>query len=498
MASYSMGRSFFLCVLVFVIFSLAVAGQKNKTDQQTPAQAKSTALQLEPCRLANMTEEVKCGKLEVFENRETKSGRKISISVVVLPALTDKPAADPVFFLAGGPGQSIISVMPAARKDLLSKIRKERAVVLVDQRGTGASNPLNCTLYGDVKNMSVFFGDPFPADTLRACRENLEKVADLTQYTTTIAMDDLDDVRAALGYDKINIHGGSYGTTAALVYLRSHGNHVRTVTLESVAPVDWKNPLPVPKALQHAMDRLFSDCAADEKCNAAYPRLQSEYKEILARLAKAPVTTDATNPLTQVRQQVTIDRNAFVGLMRVMLYDPSVATYLPIVIHLAYLGNFESFARVAYLYSRALEDQLARGLYLSVSCAEGTQFITEADIARETAQTDLGDVSIRRVMKACQDWPKAKVSASFLEPVKSNVPVLIISGDLDPVTQPYVATAAAKYLSNSRQIIIKNASHTPATDCTFNLESEFISKGTAKDLDASCVDQIKRPPFYVP
>src|SRR5262249_6450781 len=104
----------------------------------------------------------------------------------------------------------------------------------------------------------------------------------------------------------------------------------------------------------------------------------------------------------------------------------------------------------------------------------------------------------RRVIKACQDWPKAKLPAAYIDPVKSDVPILIISGDLDPVTAPEVATAAAKNLTNSRQIIVRNGGHTPGTDCTFNLISEFISKGSAKGLDAACVDSIKRPPFYVP
>ena len=459
---------------------------------------KATMLELETCRIPNLTEDVKCGKFEVYEDRTAKTGRKIKLNVVVLPALTDKPAPDPVFFIAGGPGQSIVSVMPLARKDLLAKLRRERAVVLVDQRGTGGSNPLPCSLYGDIADMRNFFGDPFTPEILRGCRESLEKVANLTQYTTTIAMDDLDDVRAALGYDKINVHGGSYGTAAAFVYLRNHGEHVRTVTLESVAPVDFKNPLPIAKALQHSIDRMFADCAADEKCNAAYPGLQSEYKEILVRLAKGPVTADATNPVTNVKQQVTVNRIAFAGLMRLMLYDPSVSIYLPVVIHQAYVGNFESFIRVAYIYSRSLEDQIARGMNLSVNCAESVAFITEADIARETAGTDTGDSAVRRMIKACQEWPKAKVPASFIEPVRSNAPVLIISGELDPVTQPELATAAAKYLPNSRQITIHYAGHTPSNECVYNLVSEFISKGAAKGLDASCVEAIKRPPFYIP
>jgi len=461
-------------------------------------QSKSVTLQLTPCHIPNVQEELKCGKFEVFEDRESKTGRKIALNILFLPALTDKPAPDPVFFMAGGPGQSIVAVMPTARKDLLAKIRRERDVVLVDQRGTGDSNPLNCILYADKNDMPKFFGDSYPPDIVHACRERLEKIADLTKYTTDIAMDDLDDVRAALGYDKINVHGGSYGTTAASVYLRRHGDHVRTVTLESVAPVNFKSPLPVPKALQHAMDRLFADCAAESKCNAAYPDLKTENQKVLAHLAKEPMTLDMVNPVTKVNQRVTITRDVFVDLMRPMIYAPETAIIVPIIIHAAYLGDYGPFVRAAYLYSRNLEDQIARGLHLSIICAESVPFITEADIARETANTDSGDSRVRSVIKACQDWPKAKVTPSFLEPVNSNVPVLIISGELDPVTEPSLATEMAKFLPNGRQILIHYGGHTPGNECTYNLVSEFISKGSAKGLDASCVDSIKRPAFYVP
>jgi len=247
-----------------------------------------------------------------------------------------------------------------------------------------------------------------------------------------------------------------------------------------------------------ATEAIIADCAADAKCNGAYADLKSEYQKVLDHLAKGPMTLDVANPVTKATQQVTVTRVNFVDLMRPMIYSPETAIYVPIIIHAAFLGDYGPFARLAYLYSRALEDQLARGLWMSINCAESVQFMTEAEIVSETANTDSGDSRIRSVIKACQEWPTAKVSASFLEPVKSNVPVLIISGELDPVTQPYIATEAAKYLPNSRQILIHYGGHTPGSECTFNLTSEFISKGTAKGLDASCVDSIKRPPFYVP
>src|SRR5215813_15147924 len=175
---------------------------------QTPSEASSPRkLQLEPCRLPVSSEDVRCGRYEVYENRQSKTGRKISLRVVVAPALANKPAPDPIFYFAGGPGGSAVDTLQRAGKVYLANLRKERDLVFVDQRGTGGSNPLACNLHGDANDVKSYFGPLFSPDTVRECRSQLEKVADLTLYSTATAMEDIDQVRAALGYDKINLYG---------------------------------------------------------------------------------------------------------------------------------------------------------------------------------------------------------------------------------------------------------------------------------------------------
>ncbi|HXQ96797.1 MAG TPA: alpha/beta fold hydrolase, partial [Candidatus Limnocylindrales bacterium] len=232
--------------------------------QSAPPQTQDTpAIRLGPCAHPGIYPDARCGILNVFENRSARTGRQISLNVAVLPALGSDSKPDPVFILVGGPGQGAADVyLAGARKDQVASIRAHREVVLVDQRGTGGSHALPCVLYPREAGMQAIFGDLFPADIVRACRDSLSKDADLTQYTTSIAMDDLDDVRAALGYDRINVQGGSYGTRAALVYMRQHPEHVRAVVLEGVAPTDYKLPLPVARAVDHALDRLIEDCVA--------------------------------------------------------------------------------------------------------------------------------------------------------------------------------------------------------------------------------------------
>ncbi|HEU4796969.1 MAG TPA: alpha/beta fold hydrolase, partial [Pyrinomonadaceae bacterium] len=198
------------------------------------------SLALKPCEIRG-AKDAKCGTLEVFENRASRKGRKIPLNILVLPATGQTRGPDPLFYFVGGPGSAATEDAPGIAQ-ILAGVRQHRDLVFVDQRGTGKSNPLNCDLF-DLADPQSFFGAFLPLEAVRKCRQQLEPKADLTLYTTNIAMDDIDDVRAALGYDQINLMGGSYGTRAALVYLRRHPKHVRAVVLHGVSPTNQFMPL---------------------------------------------------------------------------------------------------------------------------------------------------------------------------------------------------------------------------------------------------------------
>lgn len=483
----------------FILCSLFITLVSQVTSAQTSSNAALPKLQLEPCGNPKLEESARCGKYEVFEDRAARSGRKITLNVMVLPATGDRSAPDPLFFLAGGPGQSAVAIATAGGKKFMSEVRRERDIVLVDQRGTGGSHPLNCTLNNGPSDLrSYFFEELFPADRLRACRAELEKDANLALYTTQIAMDDLDEVREALGYQRINLYGGSYGTNAAFVFLRQHPDRVRSVVVSGVAPVDYKLPLAWSKGVQHAMDRLIADCEAEPACHKAVPKLREDFAAVLARLDKGPVSFELPNPVTNQAQTVKLSRATFNELLRGLLYSPDFASVLPLVINAAAHGEFELFGGTVLEFSKAYKGpagQLATGMSLSVICAEHVPFIKEADIAREISGSFYGDQRIRAQIKACESWPRGKASPSFIEPVKSDAPVLLISGDLDPVAPPWLAAAAAKLLPNSLHIIAHNASHFSGSDCVDGITSKFIAQGSARGIDASCVEQIKRPPF---
>jgi pimeloyl-ACP methyl ester carboxylesterase len=449
------------------------------------------SIALEPCRTSDGNTEGLCGKYEVFENRQSRTGRKIALNIMVLPAVSDKPAPDPWFALAGGPGQSAVEAYPLAGST--TKVRQQRDVVLVDQRGTGKSNSLPCELR-DPKIAQEMIGESIVPEKVRACRAELEKKADLTQYTTSISADDLDDVRQAMGYDKINLFGGSYGTLAALVYLRMHGDHVRTITLEGVASPQYRIPVAFSQTTQHSIDQLIARCAADDACHKDFPDLKKEFQAIVDRLEKTPAHFDVDNGAAGT-QPVTLTRGMFVAALRPLLYIPGIVSEFPYMIHLAYQDDWSIYGASVLLVRNAIDKQIDRGMSLSVICAEDIPGTTEAMIRRETAGTYLGDFQVRLYQKGCNQWVRGAIPSDFHAPIRSAVPALLISGALDPATPPEASAQAAKDLSNSRVVVVKEGTHGTGSPCIDGLISQFVAQGSAAAVDASCADQIHLPPF---
>jgi pimeloyl-ACP methyl ester carboxylesterase len=448
------------------------------------------AIQLERCRLPRSSESVLCGSLTVFEDRVSRTGRRIGLNILVLPAFAAKAAADPVFVIAGGPGVGAASAQTDETAKTLWMIRRERDIVFVDQRGTGKSHSLSCR-FGDSAAMQSHFNELFPLDDVRACREKLQHAADLRLYTTPIAMDDLDDVRAALGYQRINLYAVSYGSQAALQYLRQYPARVRSLAIAGVEIPAAKKPLLFARAAQEAMTRLIEDCAADAACHEAFPGLPAEFETVLAAFQGGPVIFEVLNPSTKGSEKISMTRDVFVERLRLMLYDLESASRVPLVIHHAAQGDWVPFVAA----TRGGVTASVPAMYLTITCSETVSQITEEDLVRESRDTFVGEYRTRRHMQACQEWPRSDVPASFYDPVASDVPVLMLSGELDPATPPHFAATAARSLPNSRQILIPIAAHAYWYPCMQRLVAAFISRGSARDLDVACVQQLARPPF---
>ena len=428
----------------------------------------------------------------MYENRETRQGRTIDLRIVVLPALGNDAQPDPVFFLAGGPGQGAAQLARGIR-EFFRRLQTERDIVLVDQRGTGKSAPLNCPNNTDSLNL-INESDDAALARLKTCMAGFD--ADLRMYTTSIAMDDLDEVRAHLGYDHINLYGGSYGTRAALVYLRQHEPHVRAVVLDGVAPTDMRLPLFFARDAQRALDRLFADCEADQTCRTLYPDLAARTRRLFERLDKAPVRVRLTHPRTGESGEVTIN-TAFVGnVVFGALYAPMMSSLVPELLKRAEADDYQGLLALALLNEPA-GDNMAIGMQLSVICAEDYPRITPADQARASEGTVFGAELLTARMKACEFWPKGTVAPAYYEPIRSEVPVLLLSGDLDPVTPPTWAEKVRPHLPNSRHYIVPGTGHgVLTTGCGTRLVRDFIER-PLDGLDDACVGTMTRPPFFM-
>jgi pimeloyl-ACP methyl ester carboxylesterase len=475
--------------LAGLLVVLAAAACATPASPPRETQPRPT-IQLERCRLPRSSESVLCGSLTVFEDRVSRTGRRIGLNILVLPAFAAKAAADPVFVIAGGPGVGAASAQTSETTKTLWMIRRERDIVFVDQRGTGKSHSLSCR-FGDSAAMQSHFNELFPLDDVRTCREKLQHAADLRLYTTPVAMDDLDDVRAALGYERINLYAVSYGSQAALQYLRQYPARVRSLAVAGVEIPAAKKPLLFARAAQGAMTTLIEDCAADAACHEAFPGLPAEFTTVLARLQGGPVTFEVLNPTTKGPEKIRMTRDVFVERLRLMLYDLESASRIPLVIHHAVQGDWAPFVAA----TRGGVTASVPAMYLTITCSETVSQITEEDLVRETRDTFVGEYRTRRHMQACQEWPRSDVPASFYDPVVSDVPVLMLSGELDPATPPHFAATAARSLSNGRQVLMRNAAHAYWYPCMQRLVAEFIAKGSARELDVTCAQQLARPPF---
>jgi pimeloyl-ACP methyl ester carboxylesterase len=435
----------------------------------------------------------RCGRLQVWENRKSRSGRRIPLNVVVAPA-SGPERPDPVFVISGGPGQSATRDVARVAEELKAE-RAHRDLVFVDQRGTGGSNALPCVPFGE-DDWRLYFGSPEPAQ-IRACRDRLARGADLARYTTDEAVEDLEQVRQVLGYERINLDAGSYGTRVALVYMQRYPERVRTAVLKGLNAPSLRIPLPFARAGQDALDHLFAECAADADCARAFPRLREEFAAVLERLERAPAKLTITNPATGKPLAVEIDRSAFTARVHLLLFASALARRIPLLVHQAHEGDWLGFAELAAAFGKAIVDQIDFGMQLSVLCAEDLPFIGDAELSRETRGTFLGPHRVRSAKRFCREWPRGKAAPDVRRPVRSQVPTLLVSGAFDPATPPRFAEEVASGLRHARHVVFQG-SHLDGQACTSAMAAAVVEAGSLDGLDTSCSGQVGRPPFALP
>jgi pimeloyl-ACP methyl ester carboxylesterase len=485
--TFSVTRLFVMSTLSVMALSTAMAG-----DLQNPGKQPG-GIVLSPCHVPDFEQAARCGVLDVSENPAKPNGRRLSISVAVIPALAQPALADPIVVLMGGPGEDAI---PAAGllAEQFAALRQDRDILLVDQRGTGQSGALPCAVYSP-KDPAISLRDLFPPEAVKRCVQRLRAHADLTQYTYDRFASDLEQVRRTLGYGGLNLFAGSYGTRAAQVYIRAYPQSVRTVYLGSVVPLDAANPLPFAKTAQAAIEGLLSDCAADAACHAAFPNLSDEFRDISARLESGIVRV-AVPGSGSGSGTAPLSRGRVAEWMRSKLYRPKSASILPRMIHRAYEGDWSPLVDALLSDAKASDGDLSLGLFFAITCNEDVAFIHEKDIAPATAGTFLGDYRVRQQQAACKEWPRVSLPAGYRTPVQSSVPVLFVSGDADGGTPLWYKEQVAPGFSNRVEVVAEGQGHTEWSDCISQLYQRLVRSGTVNGLDPSC-EAVPRPPFKV-
>ena len=435
------------------------------------------------------------GTFAVYENRNALTGKMIHLKVVVLHAFSPQPRPDPIFFLSGGPGVDVTASVANFRH---SPFRDDRDIVLVSQRGTGGDNRLDCPKAANDDDLQSYLGPFFREEAYQECLKRLSAEYDLRWYSTFAAADDLFEVRLALGYDQINLIGGSYGTRMALIYMRQHPETVRAAILNGVVPLAFRNPLYHSPAAARALELILQECARVPECQQAFPHLREELESIFNRLEKKPVMVEIDHPVTKEKIKVSLDKAAFAEALRTIMYSDLTIRQVPYLIHQAYLGDFQPFAAKGLASNRRIRKLIALGMLLCVTCAEDVARIDPKEIPEVIGDSFLGDARVRQQMAVCRFWPKSIIPDDFDRDVSVDVPTLIISGFFDPVTPPRWGEEAARHLSHSLHLVIPGA-HVAGGKCLEKIQQQFLDTGTVVDLDISCAEQLpKTIKFYLP
>lgn len=476
--------SSFLFALVCIATSPA-PGRAAETGSAATSGARLTA-----CTLPGLPRPARCGRLSVPEDPARPDARRLSLNIVVVPARNGHALPDPVVFLSGGPGQAATRAA-AFLSTSLAAINDERDLLLVDQRGTGDSAPLPCVLV-DKADPAANLREIFPLAAVKRCAKQLSARADLSQYSLVHFAHDLEAVRVALGYSSLNLFGFSYGTRAAQVYLRTYPATSRTVYLGSLIPMDADTLLELPAAAESALDRTFDACDADTACHVAFPDLRDEFAALLARLDSGRVVVT----LPDSRQRVTLRRGFVTERVRSLLYTTDGAAAVPWLLHEAHAGNWQPLVDQLLEVAREMDTQASLGLFFTITCNEDVAFLREADIRARATSSRFGDLRVRSQQAACAAWPRYRIADGYRAPLHSDVPALLVSGELDPATPAALAARAAAGFTQRVELLLRGQAHSGWSDCVAARYTQLLRQGSVQGVSGDC-PATARPAFVV-
>lgn len=457
---------------------------------------------LTPCRIPGVAQEVRCGVVQRPLDATRPKGTQIDVHYAVLPAVARRKREDAVFFIAGGPGQSAIDLMPHVLP-LFNRLNQRRDIVFVDQRGTGRSAPLGCDP-PKTSTLAAWARSSDPALSLSdalTCLKQLQALpwvthpSDIGQFTTPQAMQDLNAVREQLGAKTINLVAASYGTRAALDYQRQFPQTVRRLVLDGVVPPNMALHISSGADAQAALDTLWAACDAEPVCQKRHGNLRAIWQQLLQSLPKDELVND---PHTGQSEVLTITRDMVLAAVRAPLYAPSLAAALPQAVRDAAAGRWEGLVALASATMPRASAQrnpaLYTGMHLAVVCAED---VKRKSHTAASPSADFGDALSQRYAAICPHWPTVDVPPAFDQLQASKAPVLLLSGGIDPVTPPRHAQQVAKVLGNQvTQVLVPQAGHgLMSLPCVPDLVFRYLDTpdGQAPRVDGSCLQSIPRP-----
>lgn len=446
---------------------------------------------------------IECGYVAVPLEHAKPGGPTIKLAVAVLRASGSTREPDPLVMLQGGPGGGTIDTYAAIMNS--SPLRVARDIVLFDQRGTGKSLPaLKCPEALALTRMTIeLVQDRQTAsrrswEATQACRDRLAgEGVNLSAFDSLENAADIDAVRQALGYSKINLYGVSYGTLLALHAMRLNPQILRSVILDAVVPPQTNFVIEVTRTENRALSELFAACAADARCAADYPELEKVYLAQIERLSKTPARARMVDPATGAVYSAVVDGDTFRGLVFQSLYSTEMIPLLPAILfevkgdYLGTLGN------VASLF--AFDQSVASGMYMSVICAEDADF-NPADAVSPDIRPALARYAVQDAadfQAGCRRWNVEVLPASIDAPVVSDIPTLILNGRFDPITPPANGAEAARTLKRATLVTFPNTGHGAfqSEACASSIAAEFVASPEVAPSSA-CVSAL-RPPRFV-
>jgi pimeloyl-ACP methyl ester carboxylesterase len=463
-----------------------------------PAQGTSAALALEDCRIRAGEGfpgiKARCGVLTRPVDPSNPDGPAIELAVAVVPALSLEPEPDAFVPIAGGPGQSTIRFYASA-PGAFERVRRTRDIVLVDQRGTGESAPMSCDV-----DEQVIQGGYSREQTVAVTEDCLAQLPhDPRFFTTSVAVGDLEAAREALGYSAFNIYGISYGTRVAQHYARRYPASTRTVVIDGVVPPQTALGPGIAIEAQRALDAIFDRCAEDDACSVRFPTVREDFEALRTALADEPVTVSMPNPRSGIASDVEFGSEELAGAIRLLSYHPSTVALIPLLIDEAVNGNYLPLASQFVSIAEGMTESLNIGMHNAVFCTEDAPFFDDEPVsAADLAATYIGPLQLESLEAICSVWPPGVLDDDLRLALSTDLPVLLLSGEADPVTPPAFADRAAVDLGNALHLTGRRQGHGMAVrGCTPDIIGDFVATASVDDLDTRCLDRIFSMPFFI-